>query len=82
MDDLATKVFEYKFPSHTKGRKMTRFPFLTTDPLQFMADYTFTYQDGIKWHDIACYHTKPFICEDSEQLLEYARLTNPELNIF
>ena len=40
------------------------------------------YEDGIKWHDIACYHTKPFVCEDSEQLLEYARLTNPELNIF
>merc|ERR1712203_1236874 len=28
------------------------------------------YSDGVKWHDIACYHTKPFICEDSDQLLE------------
>lgn len=29
------------------------------------------YRDGIKWHDIACYHKKPFVCEDSEQLLGY-----------
>ncbi|OXA44494.1 L-selectin [Folsomia candida] len=21
------------------------------------------YQDGIRWHDVACYHTKPFVCE-------------------
>jgi len=40
------------------------------------------YEDGIKWHDIACYHTKPFICEDSEQLLDYVRLTNPEVEVF
>jgi hypothetical protein len=36
------------------------------------------YDDGIKWHDIACYHTKPFICEDSEQLLEYVQALTPE----
>jgi len=35
------------------------------------------YDDGVKWHDIACYHTKPFICEDSEQLLEYIQLIAP-----
>ncbi|XP_045138402.1 uncharacterized protein LOC123520290 [Portunus trituberculatus] len=29
------------------------------------------YNDGIKWHDIACYHKKPFICEDSDELLRY-----------
>lgn len=40
------------------------------------------YEDGVKWHDIACYHTKPFICEDSEQLLDYVRLTNPEIEVF
>lgn len=39
------------------------------------------YQDGIMWHDIACYHTKPYMCEDSEQLLEYVRQTDPELKI-
>ena len=31
------------------------------------------YQDGIKWHDIACYHTKPYVCEDSDQLLDFVR---------
>lgn len=39
------------------------------------------YKDGIKWHDIACYHTKPFVCEDSDQLLEFVRATHPELNV-
>uniref|UniRef100_A0A6A7FTG8 C-type lectin n=1 Tax=Hirondellea gigas TaxID=1518452 RepID=A0A6A7FTG8_9CRUS len=29
------------------------------------------YNDGIKWHDIACYHKKPYICEDSDLLIEY-----------
>lgn len=28
------------------------------------------YDDGIKFHDVACYHKKPFICEDSEELLK------------
>jgi hypothetical protein len=31
------------------------------------------YQDGVKWHDIACYHTKPYVCEDSDQLLDFVR---------
>lgn len=31
------------------------------------------YQDGIKWHDVACHHQKPWVCEDSEELLAYAR---------
>ena len=39
------------------------------------------FQDGIKWHDIACYHTKPFVCEDSDQLLEFVRATHPEMNV-
>ncbi len=40
------------------------------------------YADGVKWHDIACYHTKPYVCEDSEQLLKFVRATNPEITIF
>lgn len=28
------------------------------------------YKDGIQWHDVACYHKKPLICEDNEQLLK------------
>lgn len=39
------------------------------------------YKDGIKWHDIGCYHPKPFICEDSEELLNYVRSTNPNLSL-
>merc|ERR1711946_88156 len=39
------------------------------------------YNDGIKWHDVACYHEKPFICEDSEPLLEYARSRGTEFQI-
>lgn len=29
------------------------------------------YNDGIAWHDVACYHEKPVICEDSPELLNY-----------
>lgn len=36
------------------------------------------YEDGIKWHDIACHHRKPFICEDSEVLLQAAHLPNKD----
>jgi hypothetical protein len=39
------------------------------------------YKDGIKWHDIACYHSKPYVCEDSDQLLEFVRATHPEVNV-
>ncbi len=39
------------------------------------------YSDGVKWHDIACYHTKPFICEDSDQLLEYVQTVSPDLEL-
>jgi hypothetical protein len=34
------------------------------------------YNDGIAWHDVACYHEKPFVCEDSEELLNYVASTN------
>jgi hypothetical protein len=36
------------------------------------------YEDGIKWHDIACHHRKPFVCEDSDVLLYAAHLSNKE----
>jgi len=39
------------------------------------------YEDGVKWHDIACYHTKPFVCEDSDQLLEFMRTSKPDEDI-
>ena len=30
------------------------------------------FQDGIKWHDIECRHKKPIICQESQELLDYA----------
>lgn len=30
------------------------------------------YNDGVAWHDMACYHQLPFICEDNDKLLEQA----------
>lgn len=37
------------------------------------------YEDGIVWHDIACYHKKPFVCEDSDDLIRFMEQTNPGL---
>lgn len=34
------------------------------------------YNDGVNWHDVACHHKKPWICEDNESLLRYVRLAN------
>ncbi|KAE8749902.1 C-type lectin [Frankliniella occidentalis] len=33
------------------------------------------YDDGIHWHDIACKHRMPFICEDSDELLQILQRT-------
>ncbi|XP_043526203.1 L-selectin [Frieseomelitta varia] len=35
------------------------------------------YNDGIKWHDVACHHRKPFVCEDSDELLNFVLSRNP-----
>ncbi len=39
------------------------------------------YGDGVKWHDVACKHEKPIICEDVEGHIAYARQTFPHINI-
>jgi len=39
------------------------------------------YNDGIVWHDVACHHVKPWVCEDSDELLRFARFTYPEAQI-
>ncbi|XP_055386410.1 uncharacterized protein LOC129615300 [Condylostylus longicornis] len=39
------------------------------------------YNDGIQWHDVACYHEKPVICEDSDELLRYVAATNPGIRL-
>ncbi|XP_014214148.1 uncharacterized protein LOC106643501 [Copidosoma floridanum] len=41
-----------------------------------MAILNNVYNDGIAWHDVACYHEKPFVCEDSDELLQYVAATN------
>jgi len=39
------------------------------------------YGDGIKWHDVACHHEKPIICEDNPGHLNFARQTFPSISI-
>ncbi|KAJ4436331.1 hypothetical protein ANN_18962 [Periplaneta americana] len=39
------------------------------------------YNDGIKWHDVACHHLKPFVCEDSDELLNFVRSRNPGIRL-
>lgn len=39
------------------------------------------YNDGVNWHDVACHHKKPFVCEENDALLKYVRYTNPQLRI-
>lgn len=39
------------------------------------------YSDGIKWHDVACHHLKPFVCEDSDELLNFVRSRNPGIRL-
>ncbi|CAL4133064.1 unnamed protein product, partial [Meganyctiphanes norvegica] len=40
------------------------------------------YDDGIRWHDIACYHRKPVLCEDDDQLLINMQDRYPQYNIY
>jgi len=39
------------------------------------------YGDGMKWHDVACHHTKPIICEDVPGHINFAQRTFPNLRI-
>lgn len=39
------------------------------------------YNDGLKWHDVACHHLKPFVCEDSDELLNFVRYRNPGIKL-
>jgi len=39
------------------------------------------YDDGIKWHDVACHHEKPIVCEDTEGHLNFARQNFPNIQI-
>lgn len=46
-----------------------------------MAVLNDAYEDGVKWHDVACYHDKPVLCEDNDDLLEYTRYENKGVTI-
>ena len=35
----------------------------------------------VKWHDVACYHRKHVLCEDSETLLDYVKATNEGIEL-
>ena len=35
----------------------------------------------VKWHDVACYHRKHVLCEDSDTLLDYVRATNEGIKL-
>ena len=37
---------------------------------------------SLRWHDIACYHPKPYMCEDSDALLEYVAATNEGIELW
>lgn len=39
------------------------------------------YGDGVVWHDIACYHKKPFVCEDNDSLIKFIEQSNPGVKL-
>ncbi|XP_018319615.1 uncharacterized protein LOC108733071 [Agrilus planipennis] len=39
------------------------------------------YKDGVNWHDVACHHVKPFVCEENDALIKYIKYTNPHLQL-
>ncbi|XP_051157453.1 uncharacterized protein LOC127279256 [Leptopilina boulardi] len=39
------------------------------------------YNDGVNWHDVACHHKKPWVCEENDALLKYVRYNNPNLRV-
>ncbi|XP_030749821.1 uncharacterized protein LOC115877693, partial [Sitophilus oryzae] len=46
-----------------------------------LAVFNNKYNDGIKWHDAVCSRRRSFACEDSKELLQYARYIRPDLKI-
>ena len=39
------------------------------------------YNDGVEWHDAACYRTKQFICEDSDTMVKLAISAHPNARL-
>lgn len=51
------------------------------DPEACLAILNNIYNDTIKWHDINCFHAKPFICEDSDSLIGFVTGQQPRAPI-
>jgi len=34
------------------------------------------YNDGVNWHDVACHHVKPFVCEENDELARVVKFIN------
>ncbi|XP_045616005.1 E-selectin-like [Procambarus clarkii] len=68
---LSGSLVTYNKWSHTggKGQPQPDNREGNEDCLAVMKNF---YNDGIKWHDIACYHDKPVICETSVLLSPYS----------
>ncbi|KAG7205668.1 hypothetical protein KM043_007618 [Ampulex compressa] len=39
------------------------------------------YKDGVNWHDVACHHKKPWVCEENESLLKYVQFNHPNIRL-
>ncbi|CAL4199036.1 unnamed protein product, partial [Meganyctiphanes norvegica] len=37
--------------------------------------------DGVRWHDVACFHKHPVLCEDDDALIYHVQFHNPHLKI-
>lgn len=48
---------------------------------QCLAVLNNAYQDGVQWHDVACYHEMPMICEDNDELLKFIAEDNPGIKL-
>merc|ERR1712083_102313 len=78
----STKGHKSDHPKHTGGPQPDNAEFYLNESSEScLGLLNNIYKDGIKWHDIACYHTKPFICEDSDKLLQYVRDTNEGIKL-
>ncbi|KAJ8876000.1 hypothetical protein PR048_023908 [Dryococelus australis] len=67
-------------PVHAGARVPRRLP-ITGNDESCLAILNNFYNDGVKWHDVACHHVKPFVCEDSDELLNFVRSRNPSIRL-
>lgn len=44
-----------------------------------LAFVRYSMEEGFKWHDVACHHRGPFVCEDDGKLLQQYGIDGPSL---